>query len=326
MGQGPWKWERLGELHTRARPGNVIAMSFPFMRPSPTGRVFVVWLAVVVAAASCKSGGAGTDPAPVGAVASVEVLGATLVKVGDSYTYAATARRRDGTIIQLPVNWSILEAGRGVMTSGGTLTPSQSGVITVVATIDRVEWIVGVSAYDWVSLSQAGGSFLVLGADVEVTDKSGASEFPQLVIGCNGANSFFTLWVGFRNLVTASGAVEYAFDGGAISNDVWDESSAPHTLFHSGLSPERKAFATTLAQARSFHFTFSEFEGGAKTTTFRVTGLSALLQPLLNDCPLNYLTPLADAEANLLGPESLSDLPSLGTPAAEVESRAATRR
>jgi len=231
-------------------------------------------------------------------VTSVTVQGAERIKVGDTYAYSATLRIADGTEVQRPVTWSSPEPHRASVTPDGMLTPLQSGPIPLRATVDGVHWDVILDAYDWQYLTGSGSHFLTLPADVLVTNRFGTSEYPRLVLSCNTQTGYFFAWVQTEHFVTASGQVSYGFDGGTIVTQTWIEFSNFSTLGHPGpTNLQTKTFAATMASARVFGFAFTEFNGPARATLFRVTGLAGLLQPLFDGCPNNSLREATDAGA-----------------------------
>jgi hypothetical protein len=227
-------------------------------------------------------------------IATVAINGSLLTKVGDIYAYSATARLADGTVVIRPVTWSILETAKGTMSPTGSFTPSDTGSITIQASIDGTTWVGRIRAYDWVSFASGGSLFVDLNSDTPITNNYGKSEYPSLVIACSPASSFFALWVSFTNFITSSGTVAYSFDGGTISSATWTELSPSYsTLWHPGPPSLTKAFAVTVAGARTFGFAFTEFLGPARAMIFRVTGLGPRLAPIIAACPAAAV--LADA-------------------------------
>ena len=242
---------------------------------------------VVITATSEGRTGAATLTVTPPPITSVVVTGSTRTKVGDSYTYTATARIADGSIVVRPVTWSIRETARGVMTPQGVLTPSLPGLITLQATIDGAVWEATTTGYDWEVLTGSGTQFVTLEADNLITNKFGTSEYPRLIVSC-GASGYFFVWVRFDNFVTASGSVAMSYDGGTPFSQTWDELSPTYsTLWKPGNNGTVKAFALQLASLRVFGFAFTEFQGSAKAMLFRVTGLAPLLPPLMSLCPSN---------------------------------------
>jgi len=247
-----------------------------------------------VAISATSEGKVGTAFVTVQApVASVVLAGPLRTKVGDSYTYTATARLADNTIVVRPLTWGIVEASKGIMTPGGVLTPLQTGVITITVTIDGVVWSGTTTAYDWVDLSSNGSLRVALESDATITNKWGTSEYPQLVLSCT-ASGYFFLYVATSNFVTHNGLVTYSFDNGPFFSPFWDELAPSYSsLWHPGPSGSTKLFAQTMAAARIFGFAFTEFNASAKAMLFRVTGLGPRLAPLLAACPSNFPAPLA---------------------------------
>ncbi|GAB1342934.1 hypothetical protein MASR1M101_20610 [Gemmatimonas sp.] len=112
-------------------------------------------------------------------VASVVISGSTRVKVGDTYSYTATARAADGTVLERPVTWRVRETARASMTVNGSLVPLQSGAFTIVAVIDGTEWDASYTAYDWDSFTSSGNGFLALESDSRVANRFGACAPPM---------------------------------------------------------------------------------------------------------------------------------------------------
>lgn len=236
-------------------------------------------------------------------IASVVITGSLRPKVGDSYAYSATASLADGSVVSRPVTWSILETTKGTMTQSGFLTPSQTGVITLQASIDGIVWAGTTTAYDWMDLSSGGSIRAAIISDTPITNKYGTSELPMLTISCTSSGYFF-MWVSFTNFVTESGFVSYGFDSGTISSAIWTELAPSYsTLWHPGPNTLTKSFAVTMAGARTFGFAFTEFNGSAKAMIFRVTGLASRLTPIVAACPGAAI--LADASSLRLEQSSI---------------------
>lgn len=213
-------------------------------------------------------------------VATVELVGATHLKVGDDYQYAAVAKDAQGNVLDKPVTWSILETAKGTMTAAGQLTASQIGGITIRMVIDGVNYDRPVTAYDWV----VSGTSLTLESDFSISNQSGGSELPQILISC--AASVFQVSVTTTGFVIATGNVEYTIGGGSKTPDTWVLISASHGLRHPGANnAAQKAFAQNMTSARLFGLSFVESGGFPRGATFRTTGLSGLLGPLNAACP-----------------------------------------
>ncbi|MFG0252359.1 MAG: hypothetical protein ACF8NJ_05735, partial [Phycisphaerales bacterium JB038] len=116
----------------------------------------------------------------------------------------------------------------------------------------------------------------------------GSSEYPELVLACNTTTQNVFAWVDTERFVTASGLVTYRFDEGGFVNQTWIEFDNFSALGHPGpTNLQTKNFAIAMAGARVFGFAFTEFQGPARATLFRVTGLDDLLPSLLALCPSN---------------------------------------
>lgn len=223
------------------------------------------------------------------AITSVTFTGTSRVKVGDAYTYTAAARLADGTIVNRPIVWNVKESGRGAITVGGVLTPLQTGTLTLQAIIDGDIWESTYTAYDWQSFVSSGNLFTSVEADVQITNKFGSSEYPQLVMSCGTSGNFF-VWISTTGVVTQNGIVAMSFDGGTAFGQTWDELSPSYrTLWKPGSNGTVKAFAQQIAAARTFGFAFTEFQGTAKATIFRVSGLAQRLAPLTSQCSSNSI-------------------------------------
>jgi uncharacterized protein YjdB len=222
-------------------------------------------------------------------IATVVFTGATRVKVGDSYPYTITARLADGTVINRPVTWSIVEGGRAQVNASGVMTPVQSGTFTMQVLIDGTAWTATYTAYDWETLSSGGSSFAVLSADVSVTNRFGTTDRPELVVSC-GSSGYFFVWVRTPHIVTRNGLVAYSFDGAPPISATWDELSPDfRSLWLRGTNAAAKAFTVQIAASRQFGFAFGEFNGSAQATVFRVTGATGFVAPLFTLCPSNAI-------------------------------------
>ena len=242
--------------------------------------------ATITATSEGKSGSAQvTALAP---IAAVTVSGNFSPKVGDSYSYTATLRLADGSVVVRPSAFSIQETGKGTMTPDGTLVPLQTGTITLAVTVDGTTWTTPAVAYDWQDLSSGGALRVALRSDATITNKFGTSEHPNLIISCT-ASGYLFVYVLVNNFVTANGLVGYTFDGGAAIVATWDELAPSYnSLWHPGLTNvPRRAFANLLAAARRWGFAFTEFNGTSKGMLFRVTGLPQLVTPIIAACPSN---------------------------------------
>ena len=253
------------------------------------GRVTAVGIGVTTITATSE-GRTGTVPLTVTqpAVTSVAIFGTARIKVGDSYNYTAEARLADGTLVQRPVTWSVVEPGRALITTGGVLTPLVTGPITVRATVEAVSFNGALTGYDWILASNVGVIGAFLAADTPITNKFGTSEYPTLGIGCSTGT--FLIFVDTENFITQNGLVAFNFDAGTIFSQTWIEFDLISGLVHPGPTNfATKNLALTIAASRTFSFAFTEFQSVARATTFRVTGLTPLLNQILNACPSNTI-------------------------------------
>ena len=226
-------------------------------------------------------------------VANVVINGSIRVKVGDSYVYTATARAADGTILERPVTWRVREAARASMTAGGTMVPLQTGTITIVAQIDGSEWDASYTVYDWQTFTASGSTFEYLEADARLTNRVGSLDYPELVIACSNAGSFF-VWVETPHIITQNGAVAFSFDSGPSVGQTWGELEPDYkTLWKQGGNSATKTLAMQIAAARRFSFAFGEFSTNVtKFAQFRVTGLAPRLTSLFAQCPFAIKAPV----------------------------------
>jgi uncharacterized protein YjdB len=220
-------------------------------------------------------------------VATVVFTGTTRVKVGDSYSYTVTARSADGAVLSVPVTWGVREPTRAQVTGAGVVTPLAAGSFTLVARIDNEDWVATYEAYDWESFSSSGNGFLFLDADVQVANRFGTLDYPELVMSCGPGAPFF-LWVRTPHMITANGVIAYTLDGGAAVAQVWNELPPNYTsLWKPGSSIVVRTFAQQVAAARRFNFAFGEFNSVSRVAQFRVTGLNDRLPGLQGAfCPL----------------------------------------
>jgi uncharacterized protein YjdB len=241
----------------------------------------------IVATSEGKSGSSALTV--VAAVASVTLNGSIRDKVGDAYTYTVTEKLADSTVVQRPATFGVTPSNGALITAGGILTPSTAGTITVVITIDGVQWTAPVTAYDWVAINSSGQIGAALAGDIPVTNFLGVAEYPTLLIGCGSGT--FAVGVGFTGIITATGLVTYAGDNGNIIQETWLESPPDfNILAYPGLtSGIQKAFALTLATNHLFTFAFTEFVDNTHATSWRLTGMSTAIAPAIAACPGNSL-------------------------------------
>jgi hypothetical protein len=254
----------------------------------------------VIITATCEGHSASGSITVIAPVTSVTITGATRVKVGDNYTYTATARIADGSVVNRPITWSVGDPSTATMSPSGVLLPLTASAITLRATIDNVAWVVTINGYDWIPFGSGLTRGLGLSADVRITNKFGTEQYPDMIMGCSSGT--FVVGINMSSFVTNNGAVAFSFDGGQVVTQTWLETSDFHTLAYPGATNQaRTSFASAIAASRIFAFAFTEFQSTAKATAFRVTGLSALLQPLISACQLT--SPIV--AANRLAPNDV---------------------
>ncbi len=248
--------------------------------------------ATITATSEGKSGGATL--AVSSPVTQVAISGTARVKVGDTYQYTAEARLADNTLVQRLVTWTVVEPGKGTITQAGVLTPLATGAITVRATVENVFFNGAVTGYDWAFASDGITSVVALPADVAISNKFNQSEYPSLVVGCT--SNFFALFFSTDGFVTHNGLVSFSFDNGSPSSQVWDESSDFSSLFHPGpTNLATKTFVNAVAASRIFAFAFTEFNGPARATAFRVARMATAVAPIFVACPSNAVMGVREA-------------------------------
>ncbi|MCC6242124.1 MAG: Ig-like domain-containing protein [Gemmatimonadaceae bacterium] len=248
-----------------------------------------------ISASSEGRSGAATVTVQQPPVATVTLNGAARVKVGDSYTYVPTLRLGDGTMVNRPITWSIVDPTQAVVTQSGVVTALQPGAFTIRLVIDGTAWTSTYAAYDWETQSSGSTQFVFLKADNTITNRFGTTDYSELIVSCGSTGAFF-VWVRTPHVITANGLVAMSFDGGAAFSETWDELSPNFTsLWKRGSNATVKLFALNVASARSFGFAFGEFQGTAKAMQFRVGGLSPRLTPLFALCPSNAVAASASA-------------------------------
>jgi uncharacterized protein YjdB len=259
------------------RPVSWVSESPGVATVSTTGLVTAVASGGPINIVASSEGKSGTAQVTVNApVATVDIMGASRIKVGDQYSYTAVPRDAQGNILTKTVVWSIVETPKGTMSPGGTLVASQTGTITIRAVIDGQNWDQPVTAYDWT----VNGLTLSLEADNELNG-GGGPEFLRLVIACSGG--------AFQVSVTSTGftmnaAVQYRITGGPLVNENWVLIDNNHSVQHPGGNAAQKAFTQSLAGAQIMSWVFTS-GGTIYGSLFRVTGLGGFLTPVMNGCP-----------------------------------------
>lgn len=90
--------------------------------------------------------------------------------------------------------------------------------------------------------------------------------------------------------MTQDGTVSLRYDNGPAQVESWLESESFDNLIQNGTTNlARKNFARNVAAARSFTLVFTEFLSIQKSSTFRVTGMTPILNQVLASCPGNAL-------------------------------------
>lgn len=254
-------------------------------------------LLAILAIAACSSGGDDPTnnppppPPPPSPVASVVVTGASRVKVGDDYQYAAVLTFADGGVGQRAITWT---ATGGTVTTAGLFRSSGVGAMSVAATSEGVTGSAAATSYDWVTFSDAGTVGAGIDADNTVTDRFGTVDRGSIVFGC--VDGTYVFGIGTGTVITNTGLMSYSINGAVPTAEVWSEVEPDFNAFsHPGLTnAARKAFAQRLVGARTVTVTFLEWTSLAtKTLTFRVTGAASAMAAGLAACPSNNVVALA---------------------------------
>lgn len=254
--------------------------------------------ATITATSEGKSGQVviTVTPAP---VTSVIITGSLRVKVGDPYTYTATARIADGTVVVRPLTWSILVPGTATISPVGVAIPLQTGTISVVATIDGVAWFGVITGYDWSFLNLGTQISANLASDVGFVDIFGNTEFPiiQIVCGNTGTFSMGVGFVGVTQMITGDGLVTFAGDNGILASQTWLQTPPTYhvLVYPGGTNLLQKSFVNGMAANHIFTFAFDEFLNGSHAVSWRLTGMTAAVSPIMAACPSNSI--LAGAPA-----------------------------
>lgn len=211
---------------------------------------------------------------------TVEVSGPDRLKAGDRYQFRATVRDAGGNVVQAPVTWRVVEAGRGGISASGLLTPKGSGPVTVQATVAGGSGTESADVYDWEPIIAPSVIGAVLRADAPIVNRHDHADLPTLFVGC-GAGTFFVV-VAFERTVAAEGGVAWMIDDGEPESGDWIHLA--DRLAHPGPVEGSMAFGEQLAAGKLFEFAFLEHLAGAHLVPFRLTGLQQLIGPMLELC------------------------------------------
>lgn len=108
---------------------------------------------------------------------------------------------------------------------------------------------------------------------------------PLLSVACS-TSGIVLVSLYHANLISASGAVAFSFDGGTAIGQIWDEVTPSFDLLvYPGTNAQAKSFVATLALARNFRIAFGDFRGPTYVASFDVRGLALELPRLMATCP-----------------------------------------
>ncbi|MEP6764129.1 MAG: Ig-like domain-containing protein [Gemmatimonadaceae bacterium] len=226
-------------------------------------------------------------------VQSVTLAGERRVKVGDLYVYSPTVTMSDGSIANLPVTYSVSPADAGSISANGTLTPSKTGTISLVATVNNVSYPTTVVGYDWSLFPFPPRYGTNLSADSATTPAGPIILFPpELTVECSTQvdPSQPVLVVGFSATTLfnagASGNVRYSVDNGPVHSETWLAAiaSSGRYQYAGANNNDRAAFARSLATGKTLRIVFPESAQGPIELKFRLTGMAAAIVPVLTTC------------------------------------------
>ncbi|MEP6764126.1 MAG: Ig-like domain-containing protein [Gemmatimonadaceae bacterium] len=227
---------------------------------------------------------------------SVTLAGERRVKVGDPYVYTSTISMLDGTIAKLPFSYSVFPSDAGSITQSGVLTALRAGTIFINTTVNGVAYPTTVNSYDWGSTQSTAFTNASLSADSASTATGQQfSPNPSLSISCSGyadpLHPDLNVGMYLNPLIGAGSDVQYSVDSAPLKNDVWP---GPITvpglisyLYPASTNVDRVAFVRAVANGKTLKFTFSQSPQGPVTMSFRLTGMSAAIAPVLAACGIN---------------------------------------
>ncbi|MHB1328882.1 MAG: hypothetical protein ACYC2K_11840 [Gemmatimonadales bacterium] len=229
-------------------------------------------------------------------------------RVGNTLPVRPTVRVRDqyqNPVANVPVSFAVTVGGGSVAAAAqvtGVDGLAQSGQWTLglfsaahqlaatVAGLPPAVFIgTGVSGwtYDATSTLALAAVFANEGANAGGTPWSATLLGSPPLLGIACSNSGIVLVSLYHdNLISASGAVAFSFDGGAGIGQIWDENIPEfNMLVYSGTNTQAKTFVATLALSRNFRIAFNDFRGPTYVASFDVRGLALELPRLMATCP-----------------------------------------
>lgn len=229
-------------------------------------------------------------------------------RVGDPLPVRPSVRVRDqyqNPVANVPVTFAVTVGGGavagaaqvtgadGVAQAGtwtlGLFSAAQQLTATVVGLVPAVFTGTGLSgwSYEASGTLALAGRFANEGANASGTPWSATllGSPPLLGIACS-TSGIVLVSLFHSNLISASGAVAFSFDGGAAIGQIWDEVSPSFNLLvYPGTNAQSKSFVATLALARNFRIAFGDFRGPTYVASFDVRGLALELPRLMATCP-----------------------------------------
>jgi hypothetical protein len=179
--------------------------------------------------------------------------------------------------------WQVA-SGPATITTNGLITGTGNGTVVLLVTIEGFSQADSTSAYDWTPVTGTGvvGVSLV-GSRLTVPIGEGPFTDPVLTISCS--TGVLDLHVLTGNIMANDATVAYFFDNGSQTVENWTQTGPSAAERQPGPNTAARALATKIAAAKLWGFAFVQLGGVQQSMTFHVTGLSALLDPILNGCP-----------------------------------------
>jgi hypothetical protein len=194
------------------------------------------------------------------------------------------ATRANGTAAAATLATWQVASGPATITTSGLITATGNGPVVLLVTIEGFSQADSTTAYDWTPVTGTGlvGVSLV-GSRSSVPIGDGPFTDPVLTISCS--TGVLDLHVLTGNVMTQDATVAYFFDGGSQTVESWIQTGPSAAERQPGPNAAAKTLATKIAAAKVWGFAFVQLGGTQQSMSFHVTGLSALLDPILNACP-----------------------------------------
>jgi hypothetical protein len=194
------------------------------------------------------------------------------------------ATRANGTAAAATLATWQVTSGPATITTSGLITGTGNGPVVLLVTIEGFSQADSTTAYDWIPVTGTGvvGVSLV-GSRSSVPVGDGPFTDPVLTISCS--TGVLDLHVLTGNIMAQDATVSYFFDSGSQTVESWIQTGPSAAERQPGPNTAAKALATKIATAKVWGFAFVQLGGTQQSMTFHVTGLSELLDPILNACP-----------------------------------------